>query len=244
MKKKVKRAVKKAVKAVVATLKAWSFSKYTDYAKCPRYFKAKHLDKLPEEKGAAMGRGIQIHEQAEFYVRGHSKKWPEDIHKKLKPKFDTLRKGYKKGQVKVEVELALTSEWKVTGWFYKDAWVRLKIDVLDCMGKKKWKVIDWKSGNLKNDHSGYDEQLEFYAMAIMIAFPEVEEVIAELGFTDHGVTLTRPAGCLTRKEMEAVHTKWKNKIRPMFADKRFAPRPGNHCRWCYQSRNRGGTCEF
>lgn len=241
MKKKVKKAVKKVVESL---LKAWSFSKYGDYAKCPRYFKAKHIDKLPEEKGAAMGRGIQIHKLCEFYIRGHSKKWPEDVHKKLKPKFDKLRKGYKAGQVKVELELAMDSDWKVTGWFDKDAWVRLKIDALDCTGKTKWKVIDWKSGREKNDHSGYDEQLEFYAMAIMLAFPEVQEVTAELGFTDHGSVLSRPAGCLTRKELAGVHTKWKNNVRPMFADRRFAPRPGNHCRYCFQSVNRGGKCEY
>ena len=43
----------------------WSYSRLADYEKCAALYRFRHIEKLPEPKGDALTRGINIHTQIE-----------------------------------------------------------------------------------------------------------------------------------------------------------------------------------
>lgn len=226
---------------------SWSLSRWGVYSECPARARGKYIDKLPEpdfdENNPAMVRGRQLHEAAEFYVRGHLKKLPPDL-KKMAKNLDKLRGGYKTGKVKTELDAAFTIDWKPTSWFGRDAWLRVKIDALSLLVKKTLSIIDYKTGRLKNEHSIYDEQLELYAVAGLIINPTVDVTRGELWFTDHNKIVTSEVGTRTRDELPKLIEKWEDTVAPMLNDTRFAPRPGSYCRYCPFSMNKGGPCPY
>lgn len=239
---KVKKILSRTYRGLIT---AWSFSRWSTYEECPRKAKYKYIDKLKEPSSEAMERGAMMHEQAEFYVRGHTKVYPRDFSKKLKKNFDALRAGYKRGLVKVELEIALDRAWQLTSWFGKDAWFRGKADSFDATDKRVLISNDYKSGKLKDDRSIYDEQLELYGVTSLLAAPAVvEKTVGKLWFLDAGKIIDRPLGEVLREEVPERLEKWEGMIAPMLNDRRFAPRPGYYCRYCHFSRNKNGPCQY
>lgn len=244
---------------------SWSPSKLEKYEQCPRKCKLESEDKLCPKcfKGRLKGgydspavcdtcgvsilpapplvRGTEIHSKLEAYVKGEGEMDP-DIAPVTKW-LEAFRKAHKLKQTMVELQVALTSEWKVTSWFAKDAWLRAKIDLLHFRTTKLWDVIDWKTGKFKPDGE-YHDQLNIYATAVMSVYPQPQTVEASLVFVDAGKSVTRDEGTLKRADVARAQKRWTNRVRAMLSDKRFAPRPGNYCRWCDYSKSKGGPCPF
>lgn len=219
---------------------AWSPSRYAEYNQCPRKTKYKVIDKMKEPQGAALARGEAIHAEAENYICGRTSKLHADL-VKVKPLINKLRKGYTDNTVRVELEMAFTEKWRLTEWFAKDAWLRLKVDVVQ-IGKGKTTVTDWKTGKLQEGDK-YDDQLNLYALGALAAGFGAK-VESQLAFTDHGKIITRPAGKLALPDLKAAMETWEQRVRPMMRDTLFVPQPGMHCRWCAFSKNKGGPCEY
>ena len=212
---------------------AWSYSRYQDYVRCPLYAKLKHLDKRPVEQGAAMGRGDTIHKEAEAWTMGKLKKLPESL-ENFKDEFKDLRKV--KG-VQCEVQWAISASWDKADWFGPTAWCRLKVDAWHVKGKVLT-VIDHKTGKIYPDHP---EQLHLYGAAGFALFPDVEKVRAELWYLDQGETNDRD---YERGQFGDMKKLWEDRVRPMFADRQFAPRPNDKCRFCDFRKERGGPCKY
>lgn len=230
--------------AAAGRITAWTVSKIKLYDECPRKAKYKMVDKLPEPGSPALERGSMLDECLEHYVTNRSPKLHLDIKAspKIKKLADLLRKEYKEKRVRVQLELAFDRAWKACHWLAPNVYVRFKLDALHLLKGGKGNVIDWKSGRLK-EGGEYDEQLNAYAVGVLTA-GLVEHATAQLAFIDHNVIMTRPAGELSVGDLKAAQREWDKRAAPMLEDKTFKPTPGNACRWCPYSANKGGPCDF
>lgn len=236
-------------------VKSWSFSRYSDYKKCPLSFKLKHLDKIKEPPNAAMARGADIHSLAENYLKGTIAKLPPEL-KLFAPEFKALRVLVKKRTAGITVEdsWAFTNTWDATTWNdWVGCWVRIKLDCAHTVEDTTMVVIDWKTGKFRADkNEEYVEQLELYALAAMLLHPHIEQVLPSLKYLDFGVTYP-PDGetpiVYTRADIPRLKKQWAARVKPMFNDKRFAPKPNNLCGFCFYGKAgaaKGGPnlCKF
>jgi len=212
---------------------AWGFSKLDTYRTCPAKFKFQFIDKLPSGSSPAMERGTKMHQNIESYLNG----WvttliPEVI--AWKEALDAL----KEKDFKAEQALGFDKEWgKLSDWFGKTTWLRVKMDASYVEGNKGT-AIDFKSGKYRVPSK---EQVELYAIGLHAANPSLMEVSAEFWFLDTGETYERT---YTAKELLDLRKKYEQYVAPIYADKTWAPNPSNECRWCPYSKTKGGTCKY
>lgn len=223
---------------ITGFFKAWSYSRYSDYDKCPYLAALKHLMKQKEPPNKAMERGIHIDQAAQGFLEGKIAKLP--------PELKLLGKEYKEMKAlkpKCNQQWALDINWNPADWFdWDNAWVRIKMDA-EARAKGDpttlW-VDDTKSGKPRG---GYGAQLALYALGGFMIYPLVKKVRTRLLFTDHGPDATVIEE-YDRKNVPAMKADWMKKIKAMFADRRFAPKPGNYCTWCHFRKENGGPCKF
>lgn len=219
---------------------AWSFSRWKDYRQCPAYAKYKFLEKRPEPDHPASARGTEVHESAEGYVSGKLKKLPE-MFKPMRKDLDNL----KKVKAKTEQEWAFDAQWCKVDWFAKDAWLRIKVDSHYLMEERKRKVtattvhiIDYKTGKVHGEH---EMQRSLYALGALLVYPDAVAVVVEHWYMDSGEIHQDE---YRADQLEALKKEWTQRTVPMMRDRRFAPRPGNYCRWCHFRKGNNGPCKF
>jgi hypothetical protein len=204
------------VKKVQRFTDPWSPSKLSCWEQCPRQFKYKYVEKIPEgPSGPAAERGTMLHGQAEGFINGTL---PLNSQlKQVKPLLVQLKKAHVKKRVMLELNLGFDHKWKRTkDWFTKDTWVRVKMDVAWLVDEESTRVIDWKTGKFKPEDPAYNDQLSIYAVASLASGWGIKTT-AQLVFTDHGEVVERPSGVMNL-EM--------------------------YCRWCAYSTAKGGKCDF
>jgi hypothetical protein len=226
---------------------SWSYSRFSDYAKCALYAYLKHIEKVPEPKGPALTRGSEIDELCTKYASGEIGDCPPEL-ARFKSDFDALRKVRRR--LYLQQEIAFTKDWEETDWKDWDhAWVRVK---MDCYYEEKdaIRVVDFKTGRI---YPGNEDQLDLYAVAaILKASPKVKRVEAELWYLDQdGENVICKS--YTREEALALREKWSKTVRPMLNDGVFKPTPSEYaCKYCFFSqaakkdprKNGPGLCKF
>lgn len=219
-----------------------SLSRINDWEQCPFRAKLKHVLKMKEPmQGPAIERGIKIHKSAEDYLRNKEKKFALEL-TPLSAELKRVKKLVGKGLARPEYQIAFTHEWKVTGYYDKDVKWRVIADVITTEPKKPVGVIDWKTGKLY-EQGKYDPQLELCGMSALTAgFGDTAEGV--IGFVDHGILMKSLDGPVRLKDLPKLQKKWDARAKPVMADRRFAPRPGNYCRWCHWRKDNGGPCKF
>lgn len=240
---------KRSVAFAIAPISAWSFSRWSTYTECPAKARYKFVDKLPEPQHPAAARGEAIDKWAREFIEGKRSSLSAEL-VKLKAGFTRLRQGFKQRRVKAQLEIAVTREWKPTGWFSGDAWGRFKLDVLELVPAVKKqpalaRVIDVKSGKLRTgDDTPYEDQLESYAVGALST--AVGAIVApELWFTDHGVVMPsdrRPVVKLA--DLAKLQQRWTQLVTPMLSDTVFSPRPGSYCNYCHFRKDNNGPCVY
>lgn len=228
----------KAGAAKTQRVTAWSFSRWSDYETCPERFKHKHIDKLPDPSGPAAQRGGELHQLCERFLTGTIKEVPVEL-EGFAAELRTLRRV----KAKPEAEWALNEKLEPTGWFDADCWVRVKTDA-HFLKRRALTVVDFKSGKMR---SGYEPQLELYALAGFAMYPDAATVVAELWFLDHNTIVGGfdDVGMFEReRDFAQLESTWRGRTRMMLADARFAPTPGMHCTWCPYSKKKSGPCKF
>lgn len=106
------------------TVISWSYSKLTDFEKCKRYFKLKHVDRIPEPERPlppgktehANDRGTRIHQSCEDYVRSLSGTLVPEADRYFGPQLDLLRTMHTDGLVSLEGEWGLDASWAPWAW--------------------------------------------------------------------------------------------------------------------------------
>lgn len=263
----------KKIKLKVIPFKSWSPTRLADYEECPLKAQLKHALKLcpscfkgtmpwegpcPEcgvvaKKGPALERGIKLDDELTAHL---DKKVPlageagrlVKAHPELKKIVGGMARS--KGKLQFQPMLMLSREWGQGGQY--DAWLRVKLDVLSITGKTA-RVDDWKSGNIDKRTNNirykpqYEDQLEIYQVAVLALHPGVLKVDARLIFLDApqhvNPVVSRPV--MQRSDLEKQRKKWEGRVKPMFADEIFAPRPSDYaCRFCDFSKAKGGPCAY
>jgi hypothetical protein len=227
----------------MASIDAWSFSRYNVYAQCPAKFKYQHIEKRDMgPPSAALKKGRAVHTSAERYVS----KQRDDIMAELETRLDLLDaiRDYPSNMVMVEQKWGLTKNWKSTGWFNKkgrpNVWLRLTLDVGLDYGDGTFEVIDWKTGKKYGDN---EEQMELFAVGVMARYPDVHHVTTRLSYVDLPAGPdSETFGEYTRDEYDALRTTWEERVEPMFNDTEFLPRPNRLCAYCPFSASEGGPC--
>jgi len=233
-------------------LTSWSYSRYSDWRQCPLKAKLKHIDKLKEPPNPAMDRGNQIHKDAEAYIKGTAARLAPDL-ALFKDEFKMLRALYKKKSLPMVVEdnWAFASDWSISRWDdWVNCWVRIKLDCAHYVDAAIMVVTDWKSGKFSERKAAeYLEQLELYALSAMLMHDHLEAVQVRIGWTDAGEMYPPEPLQYTRKDLKSLQKKWSDRVKPMMADTKFAPKPNNLCSWCYfgqagKAKGGPGLCKF
>src|SRR5713101_1127677 len=208
---------------------AWSPSRYGLYEECPRKFKYKIVDKLPEEEGPALARGTEIHGQIEDYIAGRTNKKPE-IHVDILEWIEWLKAEYRERVVKVEMQLALTKKWALTKWFAADCWLRVKIDAYHSREDVGATAIDWKTGKHSAEKTLlYNDALDIYA-TVILSLGLDDAVVSHLVFTDAGIVVPPNGYIVIKEELEDRQKYWERKVHSMMTDTLYAPNPSFRCR--------------
>ena len=225
------------------TFKSWSYSRYSDWARCPQYAKFKHLDKLQEPRNNAMNRGIEIGEAGEAYLTRRTTR----LHPELKPVADRYKRLRERKNLVVEQQWGFDKNWLPVPW---DDWsncvVRVKMDIsfVD-LDSNVLVVIDAKTGKYRPDNiSVYRDQLEIYTIGGFAQYPDIEGVDASLLYTDHGIEYPEEITVVDRAQGEVLKKRWNKKVAPMLRDTRFLPKPNSGCRWCHFRSENGGPCKY
>lgn len=217
---------------------AWSYSRYSDYKSCPLRFKLKYIDKRKEPGSPAMQRGGDLHKEGENYLKTPKKpRKPPEAYRHFKEEMTQLH-GLKP---LVECQWGFTNKWTPsTGWFGGDTWLRIICDVVVKYDDNTVDLIDFKTGR-KYDTN--EEQVELFSGGAFMMWPEVTSVQTRLWYLDQP-TDNEVIRNYTRSDFNRIQKDWTQKVVPMFKDKRFAPTPGQKCRFCAFAKNRGGPCVY
>lgn len=140
----------------------------------------------------------------------------------------------------IEQQWGFTREWRPTAWFGDDTWLRSVIDAGVLYEDMTAEVIDWKTGKPRGTH---EDQMEIFAVSVMARFQPAQHVTTRLVYTDfkHEEFAEYP-----RTDLAKLMAKWTDKVRPMFEDTEFLPRPNDGCKFCPFSRSRtnGQDCRY
>ena len=231
-----------ATKKPLVQLTAWSYSRFADYDTCPLKCKLKHIDHLKEPSNAAMDRGNIVHKLAEQFVTGQLRAYPvKELGKAFKESIANLRKI----KAICEQEWAFTKQYVMTSWFAKDAWLRIKMDAhylelqkVRKLTETKIVTVDYKTGR---EHQEHALQRSLYAVGALQVYPDAQSVHVEHWYLDSGAV---GADDFKRSQLPMLLKQWEQRTRAMLNDHRFAPRAGQHCRWCHWRKSNGGPCVY
>jgi len=228
------------------TIERVSFSRLMEYENCAYATKLKVIDKVPEPERPlppgktehANDRGSRIHDGCEMYVRGKGV-LPTEAAKYYENEFKALRRHFVEGTVSLEGEWGFTLDWEICDYNANNVWLRVKADAVVWLSKTRAVVIDYKTGRKFGNEIKHAEQVQLYAVALMIRYPELTDVDVELWYLDQD-DLTHDAKPVT---------KWIRHLKPfnsrfmrMSIEKKFKPNPNKFsCKWCPY---KGNACKF
>lgn len=139
---------------------SWSYTALTDFEGCPaRYAAARFYFTTPFQETEAIVWGNRVHKAAELVLKGKDHKDPEAF-APVAPYVTALKAS---GHfIEAETEITLTENLELTGWFAKDAWLRVKLDVVVTKEPNTAVLWDWKTGKIKEG----DDQLRICAAVL------------------------------------------------------------------------------
>lgn len=214
-------------------VKAWSYSRFSTYDLCPAKLKYKFIDKLPEKPSKALEKGDRVHKAVAAYLLGKGPFTEEAA------RFRWLYAPAQAFTDKVvEQQRAYTEQWKPTGWFKGDCWVRVVWDLALMYEDATGEVIDHKTGKR---YGSNDDQMELFGLSFLCEYPHTTGVTTRLAYLDSG---EQEFAEFKRADVAPLQAKWAKKVAPLFADEIFAPRPNDKCRFCSYSKSEGGPCRF
>ena len=215
---------------------AWSYSRYADYQQCPLKFKLKHIMKMKTAGSPAMQRGSDIHKEGENWLKTPKKlKLPESY-----SHFADEMAHVKALSPLVEQQWGFTKDWKPTGWFAGDTFLRIVTDITIKYDDGTADIIDIKTGRKYDTNQ---EQMDLFSCGPFMMWPDVNEVTTRLWYVDQPKDNVVEQE-FTRANFEKIKKQWDKRILPMFNDTKFAPRPNDKCKWCDFRKSEGGPCKY
>lgn len=212
---------------------AWSHSRLNAFETCPRrHYEVDIAKAFVEDPSPALEYGSRVHKALEDYCRDGTP-LPADL-KQYEAVGDKVRAL--PGEKTFENKLGLSADFEPRGFFDKDVWVRLIIDVQVIDGARA-AVIDYKTGKVKPA----PEQLMLCAAAIFAQHQQVERVDTAYWWLAHGKKLS--TFTYTREDLPGIWSRFLPRVRryeTAVTHDKFPPNPSGLCkRYCPVT-----TCEF
>lgn len=206
----------------------WSYSALTAFENCPlSYAHQKYYKDVPFVETEQIKEGNRKHTALELYAKQIPQPVAElEIVRPHLKYVDAFRATG--GVLQAEREITLTEQMKPTGWFEKDAWFRIKLDIVLLRGKLA-NIYDWKTGKVKEDLT----QLKLCCAALAIVEPELQEFTAKniwlkTGTPDEGVKLQRAdLKAVWMETLARVH-----RMRQAWDSEVWQPKPSGLCGYC------------
>lgn len=218
---------------------ATSFSALKLYNQCALKYRIERIMKMTPPADAvnatAANRGSLLHEVLEGYILGTVDQLPIEL-LRFKSELDRLKLS---SATTPELKVAVDADRNPVDFDSPDALFRGVIDVITLEpGRRRAHIRDWKSGKIRV----YDDQLRFYAMLALCAYPDIDRVDTDIGFIDAGKLSKGPV--VVRAELEPL---WQYQLRLLdiiARDRVYAPNPSSLCAFCPWQKKKGGPCKF
>lgn len=224
---------------------AKSYTQYSMYKDCPRKYKLRYLDKVPDTRPKQAGavRGTNIHDHIEHYFDGTEPNLPAQVAPKLKQELFTIKNNY---EVRPEEKFCFNKNWELVDWDAEDGMLRGVIDLIYLLDEKTVKIEEWKSGRIYPDHP---DQRGLYGMASLIIHPQAEACHVHTRYLDQKLTEEKEneiaKGTYTQTANIMAKAVWEERLNRMDDPSQpYIPMPSFKCRWCPYSKPNGGPCEF
>lgn len=157
----------------------YSYSSLTSFENCAfKHYKVKVSKEVKEQQYQAAADGIDIHKQAEDYIKSRV-----PFEGKYAPKvISTVSAMLATGNpIHAEHQLAVTRDMKPTGWWDENCHSRGVLDVYQVNGTTA-EIKDWKTGK----SNAFTQQLKHNALLVFIHEPAVQTVNYEYVWLKEG----------------------------------------------------------
>lgn len=220
-------------------LTSWSYSRWDKHRTCPLAFKLEVLDGRKPPDNTAQAKGLIMHKAVAGYLIAPVDQAPP-LPTEAGKAMELVKELRAFDNKVIEQQWGYTRQWTPTAWFGSDTWLRSVLDVAVLYDDMTAEIIDWKSGKPRGTH---EDQMELFAISLMVRYPMATHVTTRLAYTDFAHA---EFGEYPRSDLEKMIAKWEDKVRPMFTDTVYLPRPGEACKWCPFSRSKtnGQDCRY
>ena len=221
-------------------VKSTSFSRTSDYEKCPLFFKYRHIDKikdpappLPEGVEYPMERGTRIHKLAEDYVQNSMLRLPEELAHHERG-FAALRKAYEQEMVTLEMPLAFDKNWRLSaGDDFENTTYRMVADVAVQPTPDRLLIIDHKTGKKQGNEVKHHRQLMEYAVCFNIVAPQIQIFDMQIWYLDLPEGENVMAKTFTRSQVVNAFTPMRERHNKVLEATIFPAHPSQFaCRFC------------
>lgn len=206
------------------SLTAWSYSRLESFETCPKKFWHISIRKdVIDPPNEFTIDGTETHLAfAKYLKKGTALPIAKRHYTPLLAKIKAAP-----GEHVIEQQLAITAEYKQTGWFDKDVYLRVISD-LTIMNAPRAAMFDWKTGKVKNDFT----QLRVAAATMFMIAPELETISMSFVWLKNKSVKSDK---MTRDEMPDVWAALHPRLvqyQAAFDNQAFPARQGFHCRYC------------
>lgn len=164
----------------------YSFSKISSFILCPKKFKYKYIDKIPQEPRdmTALLKGSCVHSMLE--------KYPSSSTNKLVPRYQYILDKFLKSKYKEYLQIpsrreesfGLTSNLECTNYKDKNALFRGFIDYYTVKDDKMI-IIDYKTGKYKDEKFQDFTQLMYYAIYMFKKYSKIDKIEIMYLYVEH-----------------------------------------------------------
>lgn len=234
---------------------SWSLSAVGCYEKCQLKARYKYVERRPEVRSDAAGRGIDFHKDIENFLIGASPTLPSNL-----DYYTSWFTELKKHEIYPEHIIRLKQDWTPAqeneAHWYKgilDLKVVRRQESVESLpeGTERTQlqappieviIYDWKTGRVYPDH---DDQKSLYSVATFAEHPSVFSVRAIHVYVDLRQIREKT---FHRDQMHELRTAWDGRagkfLEALKNPEGMIANPGFHCRYCSFSAAKGGPCRF
>jgi ATP-dependent exoDNAse (exonuclease V) beta subunit len=222
----------------------YSYSKIDCFIQCPAKFKFKYIDKInlfTENK--ALEKGSRVHEIIEFYQPTKWWKMPSFNYKLLdeteqkeaeKIAIDFVESEFGKfyllhpGAIGHEIHVGMDRKLQPCNYYAENVMILGKIDFLIKDGRTMY-IVDWKTGKVKDQAYMSNDQLMLYSIWVFNMFSDIDEVIADYVYVEHG---EKHSFTFKRENYKNFSKNYANKLKNIETEESFPMKTGPLCNWC------------
>jgi len=207
---------------------AFSYSAIKDFQNCPRkYHETRILKKFKQGDSSATLYGTAVHKAFELYLQDGTP-LPETF-SQYQHFVEPLSKIT--GEIKCELKLGITADFKPCEFFAKDVWFRGLPDYLVLNHETGVaRVVDFKTG--KSSRYADTSQLELLSAMIMIHYPAIKVIKGMLLFVVANDAIKAE---FTREQLPTILSKWAGEaslIEAAVENGVWNPKSSGLCKFC------------